>query len=105
MPTATMAAPAAAKAALTMPGGWTHFDFTLSTKAKEIFRDALKGFVGVHYTPLAAATQVVAGTNWCYLAKGTLPGPSAFEDAYLLYIFEPLEGPPHLTEITRIKPA
>lgn len=102
MPTATMTAPTTAESLLV--GGWTSFNFTLTPKAKEIFNAALKGFVGVAYTPLAFATQVVAGTNWCFLAKGTVPAPGAPELAVLLYIFEPLEGPPHITEIERINP-
>jgi hypothetical protein len=97
-----MAAPTATQTAVL--GGWTNFNFTLTPKAKEVFKEALKGFVGVGYTPLAFATQVVAGTNWCFLAKGTVPVPGTPETAVLLYIYEPLEGSPHITEIERINP-
>ena len=101
MYTATMEAPAAAKS--TLVGGWTNFNFTLTPQAKEVFQVALKGFVGVGYTPLAFATQVVAGTNWCFLSKAVMPG-SDYENAVLLYIYQPLEGTPHITEINKIKP-
>jgi hypothetical protein len=101
MPTATMAAPTAAESMIV--GGWTSFNFTLTPKAVEIFKKAVN-LIGVTYAPLAFATQVVAGTNWCFLAKGTVVVPGAPEFAALLYIFEPLDGPPHITEIERINP-
>lgn len=100
MTTATMPAPTATSS--TLAGGWTNFNFTLTPKAKDVFKEALKGFVGVSYTPLAFATQVVAGTNWCFLSEAILPGGS--QNAVLLYIYEPLQGHPHITEITKIKP-
>lgn len=85
-------------------GGWTTFHFTLTDKAKKVFAQAFKGFVGVDYTPLAFATQMVAGTNWCFLAKGLVVYPGGSEMAALIYIYEPLEGAPHITEIDQIKP-
>jgi len=97
MPTATMPAPT--MGTTTMPGGWTKFSFTLTDKAKKVFLQALKGFVGVDYTPLAFATQVVAGTNWCFLAKGLVVYPGGPELAALIYIYEPLDGTPHITQI------
>ena len=102
MPTTTLAAPTTLESAL-MPGGWTNFDFTLTPKAQEVFKKAVNLF-GVAYTPLAFATQVVAGTNWCFLAKGTVVAPGASQLAALLYIYEPLEGAPYLTEIKQIYP-
>jgi hypothetical protein len=79
------------------------FDFTLTPKAQEIFKKAVN-LVGVSYTPLAFATQVVAGTNWCFLAKGAVAVFGAPQIAALLYVFEPLDGSPYLTEIKQIKP-
>jgi hypothetical protein len=87
-----------------MPGGWTNFNFTLNDKARKVFAEALKGFVGVNYTPLAFANQIVAGTNWCYLVKGAVVYPGGAELAALLYIYEPLQGQPHIMEINQIKP-
>lgn len=104
MTTATMHAPATTATAMPVVGGWTNFNFTLTDKAKKVFMLAMKGFVGVDYTPLAFATQVVAGTNWCYLAKGLVVYPGASGMAALIYIYEPLEGNPHITDIEQIKP-
>lgn len=101
MPTATMEAPVSGQA--TLPGGWTNFNFNLSQKAKEVFKKAVHDLVGVGYTPLAFATQVVAGTNWCFLSEARVPG-SDYENAVLLYIYQPLKGDPHIIEINTIKP-
>lgn len=104
MTTATMNAPTVTTTTTPLVGGWTNFNFTLTDKAKKVFALAFKGFVGVDYTPLAFATQVVAGTNWCFLAKGVVVYPGAPQMAALIYIYEPLEGNPHITDIEQIKP-
>lgn len=104
MTTATMNAPTMTTTTTPLVGGWTNFTFTLTDNAKKVFSLAFKGFVGVDYTPLAFATQVVAGTNWCFLAKGVVVYPGAPEMAALIYIYEPLEGNPHITDIEQIKP-
>lgn len=85
-------------------GGWTAFDFTLSAEAKHVFSQAMEGFVGVKYTPLAVATQVVAGTNYCFLCEGKGAYPDAPELAAKVYIYQPLKGMPHVSEISQIKP-
>ncbi len=85
-------------------GAWTGFSFSLSKTATKVFNKAVKGIVGVGYTPLAVATQVVAGKNYCYLCKGVVVYPGSPEFAAKLYVYAPLEGPPHITEIERIEP-
>lgn len=101
MTTATMPAPTKATPAV-VPGGWTGFNFTLTPNAQKVF--GVVKMLGVNYTPLAFATQVVAGTNWCFLAKGTIVYPDNPEIAALIYIYEPLHGETHVTEIHRINP-
>jgi hypothetical protein len=87
-----------------MPGGWTAFSFTITQEAKKVFDQALKGLVGVSYTPLAFATQVVAGTNYCFLCQGKVVYPGAPELAAKVYIYVPLQGEPHLSQIIQITP-
>ena len=87
-----------------VPGGWTAFSFTITDSAKKVFDTALKGWLGVGYTPLAFATQVVAGTNYCFLCKGHVVYPNAPEFAAKVYIYQPLQGDPHITEISQIIP-
>ena len=88
----------------TMPGGWTAFSFTIPGDAKHVFDKALEGFTGVGYTPLAVATQVVEGTNYCYLCKGVVVYPGAPELVVKMYIYKPLDGSPHITQIVEIRP-
>lgn len=85
-------------------GGWTNFNFSISSAQSDIFKKALAGLLGVGYTPLAVATQVVAGTNYCFLCKAVVVVPNAPESAAKIYIHQPLQGEPHLTDISTIKP-
>lgn len=87
-----------------MPGGWTGLNFTITPDAKEIFDSALKGFAGVGYTPLAFATQVVSGKNYCFLCQGKVVYPGASDIAAKLYIYKPPQGNPHITRIDPITP-
>lgn len=87
-----------------MAGGWSSFSFTITPEAKKVFEQALKGLVGVRYTPLAFATQVVAGLNYCFLCEGQVVSPENPEFAALIYIYAPPGGDPHITGITRINP-
>jgi len=88
----------------TMPGGWTAFDFTITKEAQAVFDTALKNFVGVGYTPLCVATQVVAGTNYCFLCKGKVVYPEAPDIVVKLYIYKPLQGAPHISQIVQVTP-
>jgi hypothetical protein len=84
-----------------IPGGWTAYSTQISDEAKKAFETAFKGFVGVNYTPLAVATQVVAGTNYSFFcnAKGVYPG--AINEGAMILIYSPAGGKPHIVSITR----
>lgn len=84
-------------------GGWTDFDFNITPEAKEVFDSAVK-LMGVGYTPLAFATQVVSGKNYCFLTKGKVVYPDAPDFVALIYIYVPLQGPAHITRMKRIEP-
>ncbi len=81
-------------------GGWTPYH-ELTPKDREVFKEALAGFVGVHYTPEKVSTQVVNGTNYRYLSKATVPGSSDSWQA-VVEIYAPIKGKPHITQIHRI---
>lgn len=87
-----------------LAGGWSPFDYEITGAARAVFKEALEGFTGVTYTPSAFATQVVAGTNYCFLCTGAVVVPGSPQFPALLYIFKPLSGKAHISEITRIKP-
>ncbi len=83
-------------------GGWSPLHFTITTEETSVFNEALEGFCGVSYTPLAVATQVVAGINYCFLCKAVIVYPGASETLAKVYIYQPLDGKAHITEIIRI---
>ena len=74
--------------------GWSNFDFTLTPLAKDVFETAMQPLPGAKYTPLAFASQVAAGTNYCFLCD--VQYPTAFPDgnAVKIYIYQPLDGKP-----------
>ena len=86
------------------PGSWNAFNFNISHEARAIFDAALHGFVGVRYKPLAVATQIVAGTNYCFLCEATVVYPGATPYAAKVYIYQPLQGNPHITQIIQDMP-
>ncbi|AZE49045.1 hypothetical protein C4K04_3373 [Pseudomonas chlororaphis] len=81
-------------------GGWTPYH-ELTPKDREVFKEALAGFVGVQYTPELVSTQVVNGTNYRYQSKATLPGSSESWQA-VVEIYAPIKGKPYITQIHRI---
>ncbi|WP_024300911.1 hypothetical protein [Pseudogulbenkiania sp. MAI-1] len=89
----------------TVVGGWTAFDFELTTEAKKVFAEAVN-LMGVKYTPFAFATQVVAGTNYSYLSQAQVVAPNTPLRVVKIHIYQPLpgEGQPHITQIIDINP-
>lgn len=84
-----------------MAGGWTSFG-PVTPEEQVIFKTALAGLVGVDYVPEAVSTQVVAGTNYRFLSKATPVYPGAQPYPALVTIFQPLNGQPHVTSITKL---
>jgi hypothetical protein len=88
-----------------LPGGWSDWHFELDEAARKLFKETVP-HIGVEYRALAVATQVVAGANYCFLAKAHVAYPKAPERAVLIYVFKPLpgEGEPHMTGLHDIRP-
>jgi len=80
-----------------MPGGWTSYSTRISSDAQKAFDEALKGFTGVHYTPLAVASQVVAGMNYRFFCNAQVVYPDAPNYGALVQINKPLVGPARLS--------
>ena len=53
-------------------GGWSKFSCEITPEASEVFKAAFKGFVGVSYTPVAFASQIVAGTKYSFFVMHKL---------------------------------
>lgn len=75
-------------------GGWAIAeDTSITAERKAVFDKALEGLVGVNYVPAAyLGSQVVAGTNYCFLAQATVVYPGAQPYYVLVYIYQDLEG-------------
>ena len=85
-------------------GGWSAWNSPVSGEALQVFEAVTKHLLGVHYTPVAYATQVVAGLNYAFLtlAKPVIPTPA--ESVKILYVYKPLQGDPHITHIVPVNP-
>lgn len=81
-------------------GGWSPYH-PLTAQNQEVFDQAMKGFVGVKYTPNTVSTQVVAGTNYRFKCTASMP-PSEVVWEAIVEIFQPLNGKPYVTGIVRL---
>jgi hypothetical protein len=81
-------------------GGWSPYH-PLTAKDKEVFDEAMKGFVGVKYTPNTVSTQVVAGTNYRFKCTASMPPALVVWEA-IVEIYQPLNGAPYVTGIVRL---
>ena len=78
-------------------GGWTVSneipEAQLAEDAKAAFDGAFAGFDGVGYQPIALlGTQVVAGTNYAFLAKSAVVSPDAISNLAVVFVYADLEG-------------
>ena len=56
------------------------------------------------YEPVALlATQVVSGTNYCFLCRGTVTYPDAQPGYYYVYVYEDLSGNAEILDIQEIE--
>lgn len=87
-----------------LPGGYSSWSVPPTADALKVLKEALGGLLGVNYNALGDTVQIVAGANYCYLCSGSIPGPDSNTIATLIYVFQPLEGNPHVSQIVRIQP-
>ena len=75
-------------------GGWTLAeDIVITDEQQAAFDKAMDRLLGVDYTALIyLGSQVVAGTNHCFLCRATVVYPDAVPQYMLVYIYEDLEG-------------
>ena len=84
----------AAMAESTMLGGWSIPESNeVTEELKAVFDKGLEGLMGVNYEPVAyMGSQLVAGTNHCFLCKATVVYPDAEPYWVLVYLYQDLEG-------------
>lgn len=75
-------------------GGWTiAASSELTEETRLLFEKGVADLLGVTYTPVALlGTQLVAGTNYCFLCQATVVYPDAQPYYALVYLCEGLEG-------------
>ena len=75
-------------------GGWAIAeDPSLTDALRAVYEKGMEGLVGVDYTPIALlGTQIVAGTNYCFLSQGTVVYPGSTPMYMLVYLYEDLSG-------------
>ena len=81
-------------------GGWTAYH-KLTPNDQKVFDEAMKGFVGVKYTPQTVSTQLVNGTNYRFKCTASIPPSDVVWEA-IVEIYAPLSGQPHVTGIVRL---
>lgn len=82
-------------------GGWTVHE-SITPEDKAVFDAAMKGLLGVNYEPVIVATQVVNGTNYCFICKTKVVVPDAPAGIAKVIIYKPLQGDPIITSIEKI---
>ena len=88
-------------------GGWDcSVDPAVTPELQAVFADAMNGLTGVDYTPEAyLGSQVVAGTNHCFLCRSQTVYPNASPYYTLVYVYEDLNGEADLTGIVNLTDA
>lgn len=81
-------------------GGWTAYH-ALTAEDQKVFDEAMRGFVGVKYSPEMVSTQIVNGTNYRFRCNASMPPSDVIWEA-IVEVYCPIEGVPHVVSITRI---
>ena len=96
----------ASKPAEQVAGGWTaNEDATPSVTEEEgrMFDQAVASLEGVRYEPVRVlAAQVVSGTNYAFLARGTETTAEAAASWYVVVVYRDLSGNVSLTSVKPI---
>ena len=83
-------------------GAYGPFDSTLDEQATAAFAEALEHLVGVDYSPVAVASQVVNGTNYAYFCNAKIVTPDATTYPAMVSVHKPLDGMACITNIQRV---
>lgn len=88
-----------------MTGGWqATTDTAIDEDAQAAFDAAMEGLLGVEYEPIdLLATQVVAGTNYCFLCRSTIVVPDAVPGYAFVYVYKDLSGKAEILDIQDIE--
>ncbi len=75
-------------------GGWTASEsYEITEENNALFEKGTEKLLGVEYAPVAyLGSQVVAGTNHCFLAQAKVVVPDAQPSYKLVFLYEKLDG-------------
>ena len=95
-PPKTETKPAENKTTEQVVGGWTAYDGTtpsVTDEERQVFDQAVVSEEGARYEPVRVlATQVVSGTNYAYLARGTTNTAEPAASWYVVVVYQDLSG-------------
>ena len=84
------------ESAVTIVGGWETAEVAreeLTDEEKEMFTTAVQDLLGETYEPVCVlATQLVSGTNYAYLARGTVVTDNPVSKFCIVKVYKDLEG-------------
>ena len=87
-------------------GGWQVADIArveLTDEEADIFTKAMEKVLGVNYEAVCVlATQVVSGTNYAFLARGTVVSADPVSKFYIIKVYNDLQGNASAENITEI---
>ena len=83
-----------------LAGGWGAYSADISSEAQTAFNKAFEGFLGVTYTPLAVASQVVSGMNYSFFCNALGVYPGAQPGGAMVQIYADLNGNATIQNIT-----
>ena len=83
-------------------GGWSTYSCDIDEEAMRVFNIATDGILGINLSPVAVATQIVAGTNYGFFCNANYATKPAFNLAVMVYIYQPLKGGPRLVAIEEV---
>ena len=88
-----------------LEGGWAvTADTAVTEEAQAAFDAAMEGFVGSNVEPIALlGTQLVSGTNYCFLCRVTPVVPDATGHYALVYVYQPLSDKAELLSINDLQ--
>jgi len=81
-------------------GGWNEEEKEMNDELIAIFEKACESYTGMGFEPIKLlATQVVSGTNYKFLANGTVVYPGASASQKIVTVYEDLQGNCSITNV------
>ncbi len=80
-------------------GAYSPYTCEISAQAKQAFSEAMKGILGVSYSPVAVSSQVVAGMNYNFFCNTVSATRYPNQGSAIVSIYAPLKGEAHITHI------